>query len=226
MYLRWRAKLPAWACVVPLELPGRGARLAEPSVEDFEHLVAQLCDDYAPAMRGRYALFGHSMGALLAYAVAERQRARGQALPCALFVSGSAAPSCVEPTRIAARDDDALIADLHRRGGTPDEVFRSGELLQIALETLRADYRVCSSFRVRVPEPLPIALHVFGGTGDEITAEHLDAWRCATSGPFTLDLFDGGHFFIRQQEHRVLTAIRRELARHRSHTGRTAVLTG
>ncbi|MFB8830317.1 thioesterase II family protein [Azotobacter sp. CWF10] len=75
MYLRWRRLLPSWVRLVPVELPGRGARLGEPCIEDFERLVAQLCDEQAGAMDGRCALLGHSMGALLAYGIAQRQRA-------------------------------------------------------------------------------------------------------------------------------------------------------
>ena len=67
MYLRWRRLLPRWIEVVPVELPGRGQRLGEDFVEDFDSLVARLCAEQDAALRGNFALFGHSMGALLAW---------------------------------------------------------------------------------------------------------------------------------------------------------------
>lgn len=214
MYLRWRRLLPAWVRLVPVELPGRGARLGEPFVEDFERLVAQLCDEQAGAMEGGYALLGHSMGALLAYGIAQRQRALSRPLPRALFVSASPAPSRRDPERYAGKDNDtALIADLRRQGGTPEEVFGCAELLRLTLDTLGADYRVCASFRDTAPTPLSIPLHAFGGRQDEIAAERLEAWRHAAGGIFSLDWFDGGHFFIREREQEVLAAVVRELAR-------------
>ena len=137
MYLRWRRLLPRWIEVVPVELPGRGTRLGEDFVEDFDALVAQLCAEQDAALRGNFALFGHSMGSLLAWGIAQRLRASGRALPRALLVSGSAAPSQRDPDRFVDMDDDkALIGDLRKQGGTPEELFASPELLRMTLDTL------------------------------------------------------------------------------------------
>ena len=72
MYLRWRRFLPPSVRIVPVELPGRGARMGETFVEDFDALVARICTEQADAMRGDFALFGHSMGALLVHGVTRR----------------------------------------------------------------------------------------------------------------------------------------------------------
>jgi surfactin synthase thioesterase subunit len=212
MYLRWRRLLPAWIRLVPVELPGRGSRLDEPPVETFDALVARLCDEQAQALPGRFALFGHSMGALLAYGMAQRWRALRAPLPLALFVSGSPAPAHRDPARFAGRDhDDALVADLRRLGGTPEAVFESAELLRLTLDALRADYRVCASFRPAAAPPLPLPLHALAGRQDDFPAEHLQAWRHETGARFTLDWFDGGHFFLRAHEAPLIAALVREL---------------
>ncbi len=212
MYLRWRRLLPDWIRIVPVELPGRGSRLAEPSESDFESLVARLCDEQAVAMHARHAVFGHSMGALLAYGLAQRQRALARPLPLAVFAAGSPAPARRDPQRFAGKDNDAaLIADLRRQGGTPEEVFSSPEMLRLTLDALSADYRVCQSFCHAVQPPLPVPLHVLAGRQDDIAAEPMEAWRQEAGGTFSLSWFDGGHFFIRQQEHQVLQALVRLL---------------
>ena len=214
MYLRWRRLLPRWIEVVPVELPGRGARLAEPFVEDFDALVAQLCAEQAEAMRGRFAFFGHSMGALLAWALTDRLRALGGGLPCALLASGSPAPSRRGPARLAGKNDDqSLIADLRKQGGTPEEVFASEELMRITLDVLGADYRVCESFCYANRAPLPVPLHVFAGRADNIEPQRIEAWSGEAADTFTLDWFDGGHFFIRQHEAAVLAVLVRRLAK-------------
>ena len=212
MYLRWRRLLPQWVRVVPVELPGRGSRLAESGARDFDSLVAQLCAEQAEAMRGRFAIFGHSMGALLAFGMARRLRSMGHALPLALLASASAAPSRRDPDRFAGKSGDAaLIGDLRKQGGTPEEVFASPELMRITLDVLGADYGVCEGFRYPGEAPLPMPVHVFAGRDDDIEAERIHAWSAETSGAFSLDWFNGGHFFIREQETAFLGALSQRL---------------
>lgn len=213
MYLRWRQWLPAWIRIESLELPGRGARIAEPPVEVFDALVARLCDELAPKLPGNYALFGHSMGALLAYGVANGLWARKAALPAALLISACAAPTQREHERFANKDDDAaLIAELRKQGGTPDEVFANPELLRMTLAVLGADYRVCESFRYRARPPLPFHIHVFGGRGDVFQPSRLAAWRNESALGSTLDWFVGGHFFLKQHEQIFLRRLAQRLA--------------
>jgi surfactin synthase thioesterase subunit len=212
MYLRWRRLLPRWLEIVPVELPGRGSRLGEPALEDFGALVELLCAEQHMALRGRYALFGHSMGALLAFGMARRQSELGRPLPCALVASGSPAPSRRDGRHFAAKGDDAaLIADLRRQGGTPEEVFASPELMRITLDVLGADYRVCESFAHAAAPGLPLPVHVFAGRQDDIEAARMQAWSQEAAGRFTLDWFEGGHFFIRNSEAEVLDMLAQRL---------------
>ncbi len=213
MYLRWRRFLPPWARIVPVELPGRGARMSEAFVEDFDALVARICTEQADAMRGNFALFGHSMGALLAHGMVRRLLSLRRPLPRTLLVSGCAAPSRRDPARFAGSEDDAaLIAELRKQGGTPEEVFASEELMRITLDTLRADRRVCRSHVQVIGEPpLPLPVRAFAGRQDDIEASAMAAWSHEAADVFTLDWFDGGHFFLRHHETAFLAALARRL---------------
>ena len=213
MYLRWRRVMPAWVNVVPVELPGRGMRLGEPLVEDFQTLVKQLCDEIVDGKQAhskqgknqRWAIFGHSMGALLAYGITARLQSLPASMPAMLLAAGSPAPSRQDPDQFPdTSDDEALIADLRKQGGAPQEVFDSPELLCFALTALRADYRVCESFDHGNNPPLTTPIQVFAGRDDDIEAHRIEAWRDEAGGSFALHWFDGGHFFIRQHEQQVL----------------------
>jgi surfactin synthase thioesterase subunit len=212
MYLRWKRQLPAWIEVHPVELPGRGERLGEPLIDDFETQVVRLCEEQATQMRGDFVLFGHSMGALLAYGMAARLRDVGRPQPRMLFISGSAAPSMRDSQSLADFDSDkALIADLRQQGGTPEEVFESPELLRLTLDVLAADYRLCRSFRYRSGSPFDYPLKALAGLDDDIEKVRLEAWQREAGGAFSLNWFEGGHFFIRQQQTQVLMTIERAL---------------
>jgi surfactin synthase thioesterase subunit len=217
MYLRWQRLLPPWIRVVPVELPGRGARFAEAFIEDFDQLVEHLCETYVRHADVRYALYGHSMGALVAYGMAMRWRKLSLRLPDVLFASASPAPVHREPEYFLDKQTDAaLIADLHKQGGTPLELFESEEMLRITLDTLRADYRVCSGFRYSAVQSLAVPIHVFAGRQDDIAPERIFAWEAETSASFSVRWFEGGHFFIREHEPEIADAITRHLRKEPS----------
>jgi surfactin synthase thioesterase subunit len=220
-YLRWRRRLPSWVQIQPVELPGRGGRLHESTEEVFEALAVRVCDELENNLPQRYAFYGHSMGALLAYRIAHFLRIRNRPMPRALLVSACAAPAQQDWRRYANRDSPALlIADLRKQNGTPEEVFEDPELLSMTLSLLRSDFRVCASFRYETSAPLSLPIHAFGGRADEILASKLEAWRYESSDEFSLDWFDGGHFFIQQQEDAFLSTLVQRLA------GDTAELSG
>ena len=211
MYERWRLRTPRWLQVVPIELPGRGARTTEPFSTDFDALVEQLCVEHARVLEEPYALFGHSMGGLLAYGMAERLHRRRRTLPVMLFTSASPGPS-TDCWRFTGRDnDDALIRDLRHFGGAPEEVFACPEMLRAALDALAADYVVCNSFQHRGPARLPVPLRVLAGRDDEIELQQLAVWREETVASFALHWFNGGHFYLRAQESALLRLIENEL---------------
>ncbi|MDV6344002.1 thioesterase II family protein [Nitrosomonas sp. Is37] len=201
MYLRWRRLLPSWITVQPIELPGRGSRTDELPQESYLALIESLGDELVSILPEQYAFFGHSMGALLAYGITHHLSARKLPLPTALVVSGCAAPNRQDSERYSKiQGEAALIAELRKQAGTPEKVFDHSELLAMTLDLLAIDYRLCGSFQhVELP-PLPIPIHVFGGRADEIEAAKLNDWQLAGTQAFTLDWFEGGHFFLRQSE--------------------------
>lgn len=215
MVLRWGRHLPSWIDLRPVELPGRGLRAEEPLLADMPALLEQLLTDIESdlgAGQGRFALYGHSMGGLLAYELSHLLLARGHR-PAALLISGCGAPSLHDPHRFDGLDtDEALIAKLRELGGTPEEAFEDPEFLRDLLDTLAADFSVCRSFRHASRPALPLPLHVFAGRNDAIPEASVHAWQRESSAPVATHWFDGGHFFIRQSEgeflERLVTSLR------------------
>lgn len=194
-YRPWSAALPADIAVCPVRLPGREARLAEPPLEDLVAIARAAGDALRPHLGVPFALFGHSMGALIAFELARHLQATGGPAPRILYASCSPAPDVGEPDRVSGLSDPAFIEHLRALGGTPPEVLASAELLELLLPAMRADFTASERYAF-VPGPLlDCRLIAVGGAADPQVPRHeLDAWRAHTRGPFELRVMPGGHF--------------------------------
>ncbi|QOZ10383.1 thioesterase II family protein [Bradyrhizobium sp. CCBAU 51765] len=212
-YARWRRLLPSWIDVRPVEWPGRGARMDEPLATDPHVLAAKLAGELGGQLDGPYALFGHSLGAVIAFELAHGLLDRGAAAPAVLFASGAEAPAVRDGSRWREPlSDDALKQELRHLQGTPDEALSNAELMRSALPVLRADFLMCGAYVYRPRRPLPCPVHVFAGAGDETGREALETWRRETSASFTLDVLPGRHFFIHTQQAELIERIGAALA--------------
>lgn len=215
-YLRWRRLVPPWLRIEPVELPGRGSRLREPPLRSFPALARTLAGDIATAAAAPYALFGHSLGALLAYECAHLLRALGCPPPLALFAACCAAPTDQDGARFRRSwTDDALIGELRELGGTPAELFDEPELLRLTLDHLASDFAVCGDYRHEDGRaPLDFPIHVFGGVDDAVTPRSLSAWNTESVAAGTVTMMAGGHFFFQREPAPLLAQLRHRLAGH------------
>ena len=222
VYRRWRRKLPEWLTLQPVELPGRGARFGEPLHTDMRRLALQLAQEQITMLKTPYALFGHSLGALLACEMAHALRSLGCPESVALFASGTAAPTMradYDRGFAKPKTDAELIEQLRTLNGTSEEVLANEELMSLTLPVLRADFLLCGRFEPQQRSLLTCPIHVLGGKADRATTEQLIGWSKETRGSFSLDMLSGGHFFIHEHEAKVLRVIKDQLdIHHRRHT--------
>ncbi|WP_244216475.1 thioesterase II family protein [Herbaspirillum rubrisubalbicans] len=205
IYGRWRRMLPPWLELCPVEYPGRGARMSEALHEDFPALIAQLCAEIEPGLPTQYALFGHSLGALVAFEVARRLATHAAAAPLAVLLSGCEAPGGRDAAVYAGLQGDREVLEyVCQLNGMEAEVLASQELLALMLPIIKADLQLCASYREAPLPALDCPLHVFGGTTDAIGRDALLAWRGESSGPSGIHMFEGDHFFIHSAQAQVV----------------------
>jgi medium-chain acyl-[acyl-carrier-protein] hydrolase len=208
----WAGLLPAEIEVCAVQPPGREERIREAPIASLPLLIDALVEHTAAVRAAPYALFGHSLGALVAFELARALRRRGQALPLHLFVSGSPAPHLRDTDPLVAGDDAELLARLRRHRGTPTEILEHPELMELILPTLRADLALLEVYRYANEPPLELPITAFGGHDDpDVSEAALRAWREHTRGRFAYSGFPGGHFFVRSARAAVLSAIESEL---------------
>ena len=207
-YRLWAQHLPDHVEVVPVQLPGREDRLDEPPVDSMEPLVDRLVPGLAPYLDRPFALFGHSMGALIAFEVGRRLRSTGLE-PVHFFASGCRAPhlpsSC--PPRHAL-PDQAFLDILRDMNGMPEEVMDNPDFIELVMPALRSDFKLVETYVHRSGPQLRCPVSVLGGRADpEVSPPELDGWSRHTTGPFQTQLFPGDHFFLTSARDDVLRLV-------------------
>ncbi len=210
----WNAALGPSIELVPALLPGREGRFREAPVDSFDELVERLHAALPPHGEAPFALFGHSMGAVLAFEIARRLRSAGAAAPIALFVSGARAPKFrlghtppPEPT------DEQLLEQLRQVNPAAGSPLDTPEARTLLLPALRADTRAYRNYVYRPGAPLDVPVFAYGGEDDpQVGPHHLEAWSEHTRAAFSMRLFPGGHFFLRSHALDFLRALAADLA--------------
>lgn len=213
-FFPWRRALGPRVDVRPVVLPGRESRSREPPFRRLEALLDPLCAAIGPHVDRPYALFGHSMGAVVAYEVARRLAGASPGPPVLLAVSGRRAPRAPRTRReFSGLDDRAFLAALAALNGTPAELLEDAALLEAMLPTLRADIELNERYERLPGPPLACPIAAYAGSSDtEVDLDELLRWREETSGPFTLRAFSGDHFYLKAGRPDVVAALRRDLA--------------
>ncbi|HET9619871.1 MAG TPA: alpha/beta fold hydrolase, partial [Kofleriaceae bacterium] len=186
-----------WELLI-LDLPGRGKRYSEPPVTAARDLIARVVDDVRPWLDAPIALFGHSLGAILAAEVGRACEQLGAA-PVWVGVSGRIAPTLQgQARRLSELDDQALLDAITGLGAMPDRVADVPDLRAHFLRVVRADLAVLESYQPTPDRPaLGCAVTAFAGTSDVwAPPTTMRPWARETRGEFCLRQFDGGHFFF------------------------------
>ncbi|MBX9422357.1 MULTISPECIES: thioesterase II family protein [Streptomyces] len=198
-YRDWQRLLGPDVEVVPVQLPGREARLAEPAERSVTALTERLAGPVSERAGGRpYAFFGHSMGALLAYDLSHALTAAGRP-PALLAVSGYTPPHVRPDTSVHTLPDDAFLAHVTGLQGTPVEILENPTLLELVLPVLRDDFAACETYAYTERGPLDVPIAIFAGASDpSAPAASMARWADLTAAGASVDVFPGGHFYLQE----------------------------
>jgi surfactin synthase thioesterase subunit len=162
----------------------------------------------------KFALFGYSMGSLIAYELAHYIKEKQGRDPAHLFVAARRAPHITRHKKaLHALPHDKFVQEMLQLGGMSREVFENKELAEIFVPLLRSDLQIVEGYHwAGTREPLNTDITVLAGANDSIPMEHMHAWKQVTKGNCTLSVYPGDHFFIHQQYNRITEQITRVMS--------------
>jgi surfactin synthase thioesterase subunit len=207
-YRPWLGRLSG-VSVRAVQPPGREGRFRDPVFTGMSELVGELAEvviaDLERSGAERYAVYGHSLGALVAFELVRALRTRGAPDPAHLFVSGCVAPQygASDGPSVLGMSRAEVVDMLRRLGGTPEWLLADASVVDMILPAVRADFSVKETYAHRPAEPLAVPLTVIASTADpraDLALQH--AWREHTTGAFELHTLVGGHFAVFEQEFR------------------------
>ncbi len=210
LYRPWTTQLAPTIEVCPIQLPGRENRYSEKPITDAHQMAQIIATQMLPFLDRPYAIFGHSMGALLAYEVT-RELARLKArAPEILFVSAHRAPHLPRKRALLhALPNAQFIESLKQYGGFPEEILNNQEFIDFVLPTMRSDMTLCDLYAFKNEDfQLNLPIEIFAGAGDpEAGPDEMKAWADYSQNRSNLKVFEGGHFFLRSHSKELLDHI-------------------
>ena len=212
----WAPSLASRVRVRVLQLAGRESRFREPASDDVRAVVADLWNAAAPDLRGPFAIFGHSLGGLLAFELAHEIRVRTGREPERLFVAAARPPHEAQVDAPFSHYGDAEFVDeiVRRYDGIPPAIRDDPEYLAHVVATMRHDIRLLERYRASERALLTCPISAFGGALDDVVPmQSLGGWVQHTTGEFTLDMLRSGHFLVQAERDRLVALV---IARLRS----------
>ncbi|WP_433462457.1 thioesterase II family protein [Spirillospora sp. CA-128828] len=210
-YRPWAKEISPAVEVHAAQYPGRADRMGDALVTDAHQLARLVAGAMAPLMDRPAALFGHSMGAVLAYEVARLLQERGSA-PVHVFASGARPPHDRGEDRVSGKDDDGVVAEMIKLGGTDAEALRDPELRELVLPYVRNDFALIEDYAHRAGTRLAVPVTAIVGDDDpHVTEDQARGWGQVTDGRFALKVLPGGHFYLTEQQPAVIAEILRTL---------------
>jgi surfactin synthase thioesterase subunit len=195
--------------VLAVQYPGRQERHTEKPVPSVHRLADTITAVLGAEPDRPTVMFGHSMGATLAFEVAHRLERDFDRSPVHLVVSGRRAPDRVRGPYFHQLGDEAIIAELRGLSGTDDRLLDDPDVLRMIMPAVRSDYEAIDTYRVVPGTTVRCPLTVLTGDADpHVTADEAQAWRTVTTGPSDVHTFSGGHFFLTEHVDDILDLLR------------------
>lgn len=202
--------LPSSVEALSIQYPGRMDRRKEPGIEDLGVLAKDICAALLPLTDRPLAVFGHSMGAAVAFELTRCLEDVGFS-PVRLFVSGRRSPSrglgITGPI-----DDEDIVAELKSLGGTGVKLLDRPKTRELILSVVRTDYQANTLYSC--PPRTAVRCQITFLLADDdpyVDEREALAWQDHTKSELRITSLPGGHFYLNDQLPRVVRELLQDM---------------
>ena len=203
VYNKWKHLVNPAIQVIPVELAGRGKRFKENFYENFEMAIEDVYKTIrSEVYDSEYAVFGHSMGSILAYELLIKLQLEGFHNPKTAIFSGRFPPYISKASeKLSNASDEKLKKVMSNLGGTPKELLLRDDLLEIFIPIIRNDYKIIENYEYKHSSyKFDFDIKVFYGEADDgIIPSDLIRWKESSTRSVDIIKFNGGHFYIHDE---------------------------
>ncbi|MBN3346609.1 thioesterase [Clostridium botulinum] len=210
IYYKWKDIINNDIQLELIELKGRGSRYGQSFYIDFEDAVNDVyLNINDKIINDEYAIFGHSMGSLLAFELYYKLAENGCKMPRHMFFSGYKAPHCAgKKEMIHNLSDTEFMNEVIKLGGTPVEVVQNDELCKLITPILKNDFRILELYKYRSrSNPIECDITILNGSKDKLTFEELYGWKIHSKKNTRILTLEGNHFFINNNMNKIINII-------------------
>lgn len=213
LYKKWARYLDNEIELIPIELPGRGKRINDPLLHNFndmlQDITRNISEQISNGLDSKYAIFGYSMGSLLCYELYYQLEKMNLPLPEHIFFSAREAPHLSTSELIHTLSNEQLSNKIASLGGTIQSFFESKELLDFFLPIIRADFSVVDSYQfISKSNKIDCDISILFAVDDvEIEVEGVYEWKEYSNKECRFHSFDDGHFFINKYPEKIVRII-------------------
>lgn len=216
-YRQYAETAPSLLNIIPIDYPGHGTRIHEPLMEEIGALVQDIYRQMARRMgQTDYAIYGHSLGGLVAYLVTRELIRNNHKPPLHLFITGTSGPAAVSRTEKKRHllPTKEFIEEIRQYGGMPEEILYNEEWMDFFEPILRADFRMSENYVYNNDTPLNIPITVITGMEEDMETDDIQVWQKETRHIIDFKRLPGNHFFIFKYPQTIVEIIYKKLFAH------------
>ena len=199
----WQEAIGNEVEILPVQLPGREKRINEECITDCKKAVEYIIEELIDLIDGHeFAIFGHSMGGIIAYELCRQLQEKHNIFPKICFISASHIDNEHEKRYLSKLNDNDFIEQLKQYGGINDEILKFSEFFKIFVNILRDDFRLIENYRISESEKIiHVPIRNYMGTDDNLVLkDSMNDWKQYTDLEYTYRVFNGNHFFISDKD--------------------------